>query len=295
MITLLQLDYFRKLAATEHITRTAKDLYISQTALSSMIIGLEKELGVQLFDRSKRAIHLNEAGRLYLSYVNEVFNALENGRAALNDLTQAVEKQVSIAVGTSQIWRPMLRDFSRAWPECTIKQHNLDLEGLSQALQEMTVDFVIAGTEDISAADMAYLPIKHDDVYLCVPQNHRLAGRESVFLKELEGEPFINLNVGTPWEQYCRQMFKRAGVNVRVVVECDYTVRASLVESGIGVALTSASAYEEDLLQPNSYIRIADDFAKRELALFWNPKKYLSKAACSFREFCIEYWKKKQE
>ena len=40
----------------EHITQTAKDLYISQTALSSMIIGLEKELGVQLFDRSKRSL-----------------------------------------------------------------------------------------------------------------------------------------------------------------------------------------------------------------------------------------------
>ena len=51
MITLLQLEYFRKLAATEHITQTAKELYISQTALSSMIIGLEKELGVQLFAR----------------------------------------------------------------------------------------------------------------------------------------------------------------------------------------------------------------------------------------------------
>ena len=86
MITLLQLDYFRKLAATEHITKTAKELYISQTALSSMIIGLEKELGTPLFDRSNRAIHLNEAGKTYLKYVNEVFRSLENGKSALADL-----------------------------------------------------------------------------------------------------------------------------------------------------------------------------------------------------------------
>lgn len=291
MITLLQLEYFRKLAATEHITRTAKELYISQTALSSMIIGLEKELGVQLFDRSKRAIRLNDAGRLYLNYVNDVFNALENGRAALHDLIRTVERNVSVAMGTSQIWRPMLRDFSRAHPDCIIKQHNLDLEGLSQALQEMKVDFVIAGTTDITDAEMIHVPIKHDDVYLCVPQNHYLAGRESVRLKEVEGEPFINLNVGTPWERYCSQLFQQAQVNVRVVVECDYTVRASLVESEFGVALTSSSAYEVDLLRPNRYVRIADDFAQRELALFWNPKKYLSRAACEFRDFCIGYWK----
>jgi len=93
MITLLQLDYFRKLAATEHITQTAKELYISQTALSSMIIGLEKELGVQLFDRSKRSIRLNQAGKLYLQYVNEVFAALDNGISALQELTETAEKQ----------------------------------------------------------------------------------------------------------------------------------------------------------------------------------------------------------
>jgi DNA-binding transcriptional LysR family regulator len=256
-----------------------------------MIIGLEKELGVQLCDRSKRAIHLNDAGRLYLNYVNEVFNALENGRAALNDLTESVERHVGIAMGTSQIWRPMLRDFSRAYPECTIKQYNLDLDGLSQSLEEMTVDFVIAGTADIPDGEMECVPIKNDHVYLCVPQNHRLAGRESVYLKELEGEAFINLNVGTPWERYCSQLFRQAGVNVRTVVECDYTVRASLVESEFGVALTSASAYEVDLLKPNCYVPIADEFARRELALFWNPKKYMSRAACHFRDFCIDYWK----
>ena len=63
MITLLQLDYFRRLAATEHITATARELFISQTALSSMIISLEKELGVQLFDRS-RAEAFKAAGRI---------------------------------------------------------------------------------------------------------------------------------------------------------------------------------------------------------------------------------------
>ena len=67
MITLLQLDYFRRLAASEHITATARELYISQTALSNMLSGLEKELGVRLFDRVGRSIRLNEAGRVYLS------------------------------------------------------------------------------------------------------------------------------------------------------------------------------------------------------------------------------------
>jgi len=289
MITLLQLDYFRKLAATEHITQTAKELYISQTALSSMIIGLEKELGVQLFDRSKRSIRLNQAGRVYLQYVNDVFAALDNGRAALQELTETAQKQVSIAVGTSQVWMPMVRDFRKSCPEYAIKQQNNTLEEMIEALRTMKTDFVIASVDEITDPDMEHIFLKKDSVYLCVPKSHRLAGRESVYLKELENEAYIDLPAGTPWRVYCAQLFKQAGVSIRTVLECDYSIRAALIESEFGVALTSASAYEVDMFQPNCYIPIADEFAYREMALFWNPKKYMSKAAHSFREFCASY------
>lgn len=290
MITLLQLDYFRRLAATEHITQTAKELYISQTALSSMIIGLEKELGVQLFDRSKRSIRLNQAGKLYLQYVNDVFAALDNGRSALQELTESAEKQVSIAMGTSQVWLPMVRDFRKHYPEYAIKQQNKTLEDLIDSLRSMKTDFVIAGTDEIPDADLEHVFLKKDSVYLCVPKTHRLAGREQVYLKELENEAYIDLPVGTPWRGYCAHLFKQAGVNIRTVLECDYSLRSALIDSEFGVALTSASAYEVDMLKPNCYIPIADQFASREMALFWNPKKYMSKAAHNFREFCASYW-----
>ncbi|MBQ9974540.1 MAG: LysR family transcriptional regulator [Oscillospiraceae bacterium] len=292
MITLLQLDYFRKLAATEHITQTAKELYISQTALSSMIIGLEKELGVQLFDRSKRSIRLNQAGRLYLQYVNEVFAALKNGRSALQELTESAERQVSLAVGTSQVWLPMIRDFRKHYPECSIKQHNQTLDELIESLRSMKTDFVIASTDEIPDTDLEHVFLKKDSVYLCVPKTHPLAGRDKVWLRELENEPYIDLPAGTPWRVYCARLFKQAGVTIRTVLECDYSIRAALIDSEFGVALTSASAYEVDMLKPNCYVPIADEFAYREMALFWNPKKYMSQTAKSFRDFCVGYWEK---
>ena len=292
MITLLQLEYFRKLAATEHITRTAKELYISQTALSSMIIGLEKELGVQLFDRSKRTIRLNQAGKVYLKYVNDVFTAIDNGRTALKDLTDSAEKQVSIAMGTSQVWLSMIHDFRKLHPEYAIKQSTLSREGLIDALRSMTVDFVIAGAFDIPDQDLVRDFIKNDHIYLCVPHNHRLADCEEVYLKELESEKFIGLPADTPWQYYCRDLFKKAGLDIQPMLECDYTIRAALIDSGFGVALTSGTAYEVNLLKPNKYVRIADDFALREMSLFHNPKKYMSKAGQDFQKFCTAYWHK---
>ena len=291
MITLLQLDYFRRLAATEHITSTARELYISQTALSSMIISLEKELGVQLFDRSRRAIHLNEAGRIYLNYVNQVFASLENGRAALSDMISGREKQVSLAVGSSLVWMPMLHAFHTRFPDTVLRQSNLSTERLNLALSEMTVDYVIAGEDDITAEGLEKLFFKKDAIYLCVPQNHPLAGRDSVFLEEIKDEVFISLPEGSPWRGYCDSLIAKAGLNIHISVECDYTMRGPLIESGFGVALTSSTARQVDLLKPNRYIRLADDYAFRRMFLYWNPKHYISRAAQSFKDFCLDYYK----
>ena len=293
MITFLQLDYFRKLAATEHITKTAQELHISQTALSSMIINLEKELNVQLFDRSKRTIRLNDTGRIYLKYVNDVFNALDNGRAAVQDISMSKEQSVRLATGSSSVWTSLFHDFCKAHPKHTLKQYNHTIPQLQKALLDMTVDFVIAGENDLGVDGMESIWFKRDAVYLCVPQNHPLADRESIRMEEIKNENFISLNEASPWEAYCHWLFSCAGYTPNIILECDYTLRASLIQSNFGVALTSASAQEVDLLKPNKYIRIANEYATRNMYLYYNPSRYMSSAAKDFVEFCVNYFKPK--
>ena len=290
MITLLQLDYFRKLAAVEHITKTAQELRVSQTALSSMIINLERELGIQLFDRSKRTIRLNDAGRVYLKYVNDVFTALENGQTALQDISTSHERSVRLATGTSSVWSPLFHDFCKVYPQYTLKQSNHTVHQLEKALLDMTADFVLAGENDLRISGMEKTWFKTDDIYLCVPQSHPLAERESVLMEELREENFISLNETAPWNTYCDRLFAMAGYAPRVVLECDYTLRASLIESNFGVALTSASAREVDLLKPNRYIRVADSYAIRRMYLYHNPQRYMTKAARAFLDFCTGYY-----
>ena len=290
MITLLQLDYFRKLAAVEHITKTAQELRISQTALSSMIINLERELGVQLFDRSKRTIRLNDAGRVYLKYVNDVFTALENGQTALQDISTSQEHAVRLATGTSSVWSPLFHDVCKVYPQYSLKQSNHTVPQLEKALLDMTVDFVLAGETDLRISGMEKTWFKTDSIYLCVPQSHPLADRESVFMEELREESFISLNATAPWNLYCDRLFALAGYTPRVVLECDYTLRASLIESSFGVALTSGSAREVDLLKPNRYIRVADSYAVRQMYLYHNPQRYMTKAARDFLTFCTGYY-----
>ena len=294
MITLLQLEYFQKLAEEEHMTKTAQELHITQTALSYMIINLEKELGVQLFDRSKRKIQLNDAGRVYLKYVNAIFTALKNGQAALHDIYSRQESSIRLSTGTSSVWSALCHDFCKVYPQYSLKQSNHTIPQMERALVDMSVDFVLAGENDLTTDGMEKTCFKTDDIYLCVPETHPLASHEVVYMDELKNENFISLNKTAPWNIYCNRLFQQAGYVPHVALECDYTLRASLIASNFGVALTSASAREVDLLKPNRYIRVADKYAIRKMCLFHNPQQYMTRAAQDFLDFCIRYYETDQ-
>ena len=285
---LLQIKYFVELAHVQHLTKLAEMLSVTPSAISSSISRLEAELNVKLFDRIGRNICLSHYGQAYLPFMEAALQAIENGNSALQDIAGTIEKQVSVAVGTPLVWAPLFHGFYRKYPMYTLKQSSAGVTGLVKLIQEMKVDFVIAGEFDFPNENLSRAWLEDQDVYLAVSPDSHLAGRESITMEELKNESFISLPTDTLWRNYCDSLFKQAGYSTKSPVECDYTMRASLVAGGFGVALTSAPSYAIDLLKPNKYIRITDDYAKRRIFLFWNPKRYMSQAAKHFKNYCVE-------
>lgn len=88
---LTQLLYFKTVAETGKISLAAKKLYVSAPALSIAIANLEKELGVQLFDRANNRIVLNEQGRTYLRYVNQILGDLSQANQTVKSMSPDAE------------------------------------------------------------------------------------------------------------------------------------------------------------------------------------------------------------
>ena len=80
---LLQLWYFREIAHSGHLSRTAEKLHIAQPSLSQMLKRLENELGISLFDRIGKRLVLNENGVIFLKYTDQIFSALNNAKLEL--------------------------------------------------------------------------------------------------------------------------------------------------------------------------------------------------------------------
>ena len=87
-----QLYYFKTVAEMGKISLAAKKLYVSPPALSIAISNLEKDLGVRLFDRSNNKIILNEQGRTYLQYVNQILRDLDNAKETVVNMTPESER-----------------------------------------------------------------------------------------------------------------------------------------------------------------------------------------------------------
>lgn len=288
MVTLQQLQYFRVLAANGHLTRTAEKLYISQTTLSNTIIHLEKQLGVKLFDRVGRNLQLSQVGERYLEYVARALDELENGRAYLEDCRERGERKVSLTTSNSLVWAGLLRGFQDNFRDYSIQQLNSTPNQFRLMLMNMEIDYVITGTDDLDLTGLEYEVFREEQLYLCAPKGHPLEKRESVRLQDLRDERFINLPQNLPFRRYCDGLFRKAGIQYNAVLECDYMLRGQLIEAGFGVGLTTHSGYISNFLGgANVYIPLAEDVPRRPIAIIWNPRRYLGRAARDFREYVL--------
>jgi LysR family transcriptional activator of glutamate synthase operon len=279
MPTLLQLRYFRLLAQTQHITKTAQDLFITQTALSRMITQLESELGVALFDRIGRNIYLNDYGRVYLKYVNSIFQALDRSQLALETMRQENDRRISVAMASSSLWGYLIKGFQKQHPNYIISQQEFVSDNVHDRLTMLRLDFVIAGIDDLPLNDLEYTILRRDSVALCVPTTHRFAERKSIRLIEAKDEPFISLSPLMPVSRFYDKLCERAGFSPNTVIECDYTIRPLLIEENNYVALTTRHTADRKFFGQIAYIPLEDDFAERITALFWFSKRKMSQAA----------------
>ena len=82
-----QLRYFLDIAQTEHLTDSARNLFVTQSTLSHGLRQLEDELGMQLFERVGRGLRLSQAGQVFRQYAERALREVEAGRSMLADIS----------------------------------------------------------------------------------------------------------------------------------------------------------------------------------------------------------------
>lgn len=280
------LQSFLVLSEELHFGRAAARLYIAQPPLTKQIHQLEKQLGVQLFERHPRGARLTPAGEMLVGEARNIFAAVET---AVHNVRNAEHGGVGrLVLGSSgmtgaALLPDMLRSISAACPGV-----NLDIEQFENTSQVAAA--VIDGDLD---AGHVLLPFEHGDLstrtiashrpVLAVAADHPLADRDSVQVAELEDENFITPRrySGSALLKLIEEVCATAGFSPRVVKEtADAYATLVLVAGGQGVSISVTGV--QPIVSEVRFIPFADeDLPVLESAIAWrtkNPSPLLGQA-----------------
>jgi len=190
---LRQLRYFVAVAEELHFSRAASRLNLAQSALSSQVRALEREVGGPLLVRSTRRVELTPAGERLLGDGREVLaaadGALERARALARGEAGAIVLG-SMGPAAGGLLAPLLARFSSRHPGMRVEIRNLDFSDMVDSVRERQVDlaFVYMPLDD---PDLEFIPLMTEPRVAVLPRNHRLARRRQVRPRDLRDETFI--------------------------------------------------------------------------------------------------------
>jgi DNA-binding transcriptional LysR family regulator len=240
-----QIEAFRLVMLTGTVTAAAARLRISQPAVSRLISLLEARAGLKLFVRSKQRLHPTPEALLFHREVERSFIGLEKLERAASNIRTASSGSLRIAsipvVGIAFLPRVIAR-FRRNHPDVTIS--------LQTRSSVTVIDWVMSSNYDLGFASstpdqanlqsLAYASIPG----VCIlPARHRLARRQVVEAKDLEGEEFISLDPTDGNRVNVDRIFAGADVRRRLTLEAPYAaVIAAMVGQGLGVSVINPMA-----------------------------------------------------
>jgi DNA-binding transcriptional LysR family regulator len=242
---LRQVEHF--LAVVEHgsFTAAARATRIVQSALSTSIRNLERELGTALFERTTRRVTVSEAGQAFLPCARRV--VAESTAAVEAVRAVAGLHRGRVAIGMIQWLGPVdlpaeLSAFHHRYPEIQINVLNAPVSDLLERLRNGTLDLAYLAMDGPLPDDLAGRPVFDEDLLLIMPPEHRLARRRQVRWAELDDEQFVDFAEGTTVTGIVRRVSAQLGLSRRIVGQVtQLDLQLALVSNGLGVAIVQGT------------------------------------------------------
>jgi LysR family transcriptional regulator, low CO2-responsive transcriptional regulator len=291
-VTLRQMRVFAAVARYRSFTRAARELHLTQPAVSQQVKLLEVSIGLPLFEQIGRQIHLTAAGDELLRYTNQVNDLLREASeslAAMRGLKRGVLKLGTVS--TAKYFTPsLLSAFAPSHPEVTIKFLVGNREEVIRQLAANEIDQVIMGRPPRELVTVAEPFAKHPFVIIAAP-DHPLAGKRRIPLQRLASENFIIREEGSGTRASMEEVFRDAGVTFRASMEVDSneTIKQAVM-AGMGIGFISTHTVGLELATTKLVtLNVLGLPLIRDWYVIHLREKHLSPIAAAFRSFLLEH------
>lgn len=288
---LAQLQLFKDIYQTRSISRGASHNGVTQSAASQTVQELEKHLGTQLLDRSRRPLEILPAGRLFYEFARESLRRHQDFLVHLEELKGGFGGTVKVAaiysVGISEMSR-LEEEFYRRLPTAQLEVSYLRPEKVYQAVLEERADLGLLSYPE-TTRDVIALPWREEPMVVVCSPEHPLAKSGHLRPENLENIDFIGFDDDLPISRDIDRFLREQGVRVRIVMQFDniQSMKEAL-RLGHAVSILPAPMLREEVADGRLQTIQLDCPLIRPLGIIHRRKKNLPRAAQVFLDLLRE-------
>ncbi len=237
-----QLHAFAALARRGSFTLAAKDLFLTQSAVSHAIKALEDDVGCRLLDRVGRRVLLTQAGEQFLRHTEKILSEMETARTGLDTLTKWGHGRLRVGASTTacqHILPTVLREFRQSYPKCVIRIEPGDHSHQLELLRSGQVDLaLIIEPPGAALADVTFVPLFQDELRFLVAPLHPWAKLGRAPREAIEGETLVMYNKTSHTFRLVNEYFRDEKITLTNTIELgSMEAIKELVKIGIGVGV----------------------------------------------------------
>ncbi len=289
--TLKQLKIFSVVAEHQSYTLAAKELFLTQPAVSMQVKQLEEDVGLPLFERVGKQIALTEAGRELLHYASSIEQQINEASLMLTELKGVERGHLHLTMAsTANYFAPQLiAAFKREFPRAEITLDVTNRSGLVDAVEHNHTDMAIMGKPP-SGHHLKGIPFIDNPLVVIAAPSHPMVTKQPILLSDLADEPFIVRENDSGTRMATERFFNRHGLELIAGMEMNRSEaikQAVMAELGLGIV--SLHTIEMELALKRLVVLEVEDFPiKRQWHIVYREGKRFAAIPEAFKTFVLE-------
>lgn len=287
----IKLDLYKvfcEVAKCGSFSKAAKELYMTQPAVSQSIMQLERELQVRLFTRMPKGVSLTNEGELLFEYINSAMNLIGTGEKKLKETKGMMIGELKIGVGDTisrYFLMPYLEKFHRKYPNIKLKIINRTTLELCDMLKSGEIDIAICNLPIDDSAIESKPCLTVQDIFVC-GEHYKDLAKNPIDILSLSSLPLILLEGKSNTRKYIEKYFLENGVKITPEIELgSHDLLLEFAKINLGIACVIRE-FSHDYMKDGSLyeIKLKEEIPKRSIGFCYLKSVSLSVASRKFVE-----------
>lgn len=292
---LRQIEFIVKIAEEKNITKAAKKMYITQSALNQSLLKLEKEIGEALFERFKWSLELTEVGKIYIEQAKKILDIKKETYEKIDEIKEKYNSTIRVGLTPERgmlMFLCIYPEFHKAFPNVKVEPFEISVKEQHKMIMEKQLDLGFVNISENQKEKNIYKIIRKEKLVLAIPKEWTIEIKEKnidQILDKLKDKEFVMLPEDTTIRKVVDQYFKKIEKFPKILFESkNSSILIKMVEKGLVCSIISEIHM---INSPKIEYFFLDEEYDLEYSIVYGRDKFITTPIKKFIELAREYWK----